>query len=800
MAVKKLPGMPPFDTREAVTFLRQWAPEGPWALTSIIPDGVTETVTFSPEKWWEASEWIEKYQGRRNLYFHVNPVRRPINSKAGKEDIARMSWLHIDIDPRPGEAIEEERARALALLQNYDPAPTVIVDSGGGFQGFWKLEPSERLRIDGSVAKAAELEAYNIQLEKIFGGDHCHNIDRIMRLPGTVNLPTKKKKAKGRTPTSTQVVRWLEGAEYPLERFVAAVRVQSTDTGTLSGGRPKVVITGNVADVGVEDLRDWAAKNNTALKDHTLALIASGADPVDPTRYSSRSEALFRVCCDLVRAGVPDEMVFAAITGSNEIAVSVREKPNWESYALRQIERAKEEAIDPTLRELNEKHAVIADIGGKCRIISEVFDAAMKRYKISKQSFEDFKNRYRNRKVVIGRNEAGAPIEQAAGTFWINHPMRRQYETIVFAPGQEIDSAYNLWRGFACDSLPGEGHRPFLEHLRDNLCAGNEAHYNYLIGWMARAVQCPDGPGEVALVLRGPRGTGKSFFAKEFGGLFGRHFLQVSDSKHLVGSFNAHLRDTVVLFGDEAFFAGDKKHESVLKTLVTEEHIVIEGKGVDAEAAPNYTHLILASNDDWVIPAGLDERRFFVLDVGAARKQDHGYFRAIRAALEGGGRENLLHYLLTYSLADFEVRVVPNTLALQEQKIFSMSPETTWFFEKLVDGRILKRHGKWEGRAAKDELYDDYIHDLRDQGRNFRLSRTSLGRFIHKALPDHWPVIKQETVEMPFTNEIGMEVMVKRRGYVYYFPPLAEIRAHWDREFGGPFDWSALPEPEQTAF
>src|SRR5690606_35872469 len=124
----------------------------------------------------------------QNLYFHVNPVRRAMGRKASKEDIARLSWLHVDIDPRAGEDFQEERRRALRLLQEHDPKPTAIVDSGGGFQGFWKLNPDPKLEINGSVAKAQELEAYNIQLEKVFGADHCHNVDRIMRLPGTINV------------------------------------------------------------------------------------------------------------------------------------------------------------------------------------------------------------------------------------------------------------------------------------------------------------------------------------------------------------------------------------------------------------------------------------------------------------------------------------------------------------------------------------------------------------------------------------------------------------------------------------
>ena len=116
---------------------------------------------------------------------------------------------------------------------------------------------------------------------------------------------------------------------------------------------------------------------------------------------------------------------------------------------------------------------------------------------------------------------------------------------------------------------------------------GDEKVLTYLLCWMARAVQKPNTPGEVAIVLRGGKGTGKTVFADVFGRLFGRHYSAVADAKYIVGNFNAHLRDCVVLFGDEAFWAGDRKHESVLKALITGRTLVIESKGIDAETATN---------------------------------------------------------------------------------------------------------------------------------------------------------------------------------------------------------------------
>ena len=56
--------------------------------------------------------------------------------------------------------------------------------------------------------------------------------------------------------------------------------------------------------------------------------------------------------------------------------------------------------------------------------------------------------------------------------------------------------------------------------------------------------------------------------------------------------------------------------------------------------------LLVTGNADWQVPAGFEERRFAVLDVGDAHQQDHAYFAAIDAEMNAGGREALLFHLL----------------------------------------------------------------------------------------------------------------------------------------------------------
>lgn len=677
------------DTPTAVAFLRAFEPEGPWALTAIRPDRkAIDTKTFTSADEPALTRWLDEHNGRRNIYFSVNRPTRTLTKKAEREDIAEVRWLHVDIDPRAGEDIEEERARALGLLTDRlpagVPAPTVIIFSGGGYQGFWRL--AGPIPIGGDLALAEDAKRYNQQLEILFGADQCHNIDRIMRLPGTINLPDEKKAKKGRAPTLATLHSFEPANVYPLSRFTPAPAVQMAgDTGF--GGGHLVQVSGNVERLAdVNELDQWG------VPDRVKVIIVQGKHPDEPKQGdNSRSAWVFDATCALVRADVPDDVIFAILTDPDfGISESILEKgSNAHKYAVRQIERARENAIDPKLRELNEQFAVIGNIGGKCRVIEEVADPILKRSRLTRQSFEDFRNRHMNQYVQVGLDEkSGAPKMKPVGAWWLGHPHRRQYNHITFAPGQELEGAYNLWKGFAVTARPGDKHLGFLEHVRANVCQGNEEHYAYLIGWMARAVQNPGEQGEVAVVLRGGKGVGKSFVAEHFGRLFGRHYLKVSQPGHLVGNFNSHLRDVVVLFADEAFYAGDKKHASVLKDLITSDTLTVEAKGVDVEQSPNFVHLIMASNDEHVVPATGDERRFFVLDVGTDQQQNSAYFKAIAADLADGGYENLLHTLLTHDLSDYEVRTVPQTEALRDQKAETVSGFERLVFEMLERGEL----------------------------------------------------------------------------------------------------------------
>lgn len=789
------------DVSVALAFLQLLYPGGPWVLTAIDPEppNKTNTQTFREDSVGALESWLRRF-ATHNIYYSVNKLLSDANKKAAREDIDSVCYLHVDVDPRVNVPWEEETVRIRKLFENMPkgiPRPTAAIYSGGGVNALWKLQ--EPIRVNGNLEIAEQAKRYNIQLEVDLGGDNCHNVDRILRLPGTVNwLNAKKKKKWPDRVVQMTTLLWFEPGSYPIGAFKAAPMLQTAENSSGGFMNPtRVNVTGNIRRLSdVDELGDKVRPN-------TKALIVQGMDPDDPTKWTSRSELLFHVCCELVRAGISDEVIYSVITDPDfRISASVLDKGSTtERYALRQIERAKEDAIAPELRELNGRYAVVGNIGGKCRVIEEMKDMVGKnsRTRLTDQAFEDFKNYHMNRKVDCGEDNKGNPIRIPLGKWWLEHPSRRQYDRIVFSPKGEHPNCYNLWQGFAYAPKEGKNHELWLEHVRKNICSGNEEHYEYVVSWMARAVQHADSQGEVAIVLRGLEGTGKSVFAHHFGRLFGRHYLPVSDPKHIVGSFNSHLRDCVILFSDEAFFAGDKKHESMIKTLITEESLMIEAKGKDAVIGPNYVHLIMASNSDWVVPASGEARRYCVLDVSDKRMQDAKYFGEIVDALNennGEGYSNLLYYLMHHDISHFDVRKPPKTKALQDQKQLSFSSEEEWWFRKLQTGQIARGCDSWTSPVLHEKMISEYLNYAQRIGIQRRANATAIGRFLQRACPPGWPRSKQGIYKSQ--DEYG--ITTKERAYFYIFPDLAECRKHWDAHFGGPFQWPKDDEENSIVF
>lgn len=242
---------------------------------------------------------------------------------------------------------------------------------------------------------------------------------------------------------------------------------------------------------------------------------------------------------------------------------------------------------------------------------------------------------YANRLVQTGATEDGDPVLKPLFDTWMKSPSRRSFARVVFAPPPltAADNEFNLWRGYSATRKPSQAVIPFLEHVRHVVCSDDPEWYEYFMDLMALTIQQPGVPTGVAVVMRGLKGAGKGVVLDWLGALVAQHYRHLTKSEQVVGRFNKAIAGKVIVFLDEAFWAGDKREIGALKSLITEQFLEVEPKNIDSFPVRNVAHVFIATNNRWSVPAELDERRFFALKVADTLRQGGVLARAPQAVL-----------------------------------------------------------------------------------------------------------------------------------------------------------------------
>jgi hypothetical protein len=298
---------------------------------------------------------------------------------------------------------------------------------------------------------------------------------------------------------------------------------------------------------------------------------------------------------------------------------------------------------------------------------------------------------------------------------WFNWEGRRQYlgRGVEFEPGGPLDipnDMLNIWRGFGVEPKQGDWSL-IRNHILNVVCSGQQQHFDYLIQWIAYAVQHLDKQIGVAVALLGAQGAGKGVVARTFGNFFGKHFAHIANGDQLTGRFNASIGKSCAVFLDEALWAGAKKGEGVLKALITEPSLQLEAKFRDPITVKNRLRILVASNNDWAVPTGIGDRRWFVLNVAntyaGTKKSD--YWDPLYAEIDNGGAAAMLHELLAMDLSGFDVKAVPHTAAKAEQQVQSLPGLEAWLYHILQEGAIGCEN--WQNDVltiSTNSAYSDY--------------------------------------------------------------------------------------------
>ncbi|HSW93779.1 MAG TPA: DUF5906 domain-containing protein [Gammaproteobacteria bacterium] len=660
-------------------------------------------------------EEVEKFalrHGRNSeIYMGVAP-RINANGNRGLKNCALPTALWIDAD-------DEKATRAELALFELDPS--IIVRSGMGLHVYWLLlgEPSGQDQVKQALRQLAR---------RLEGDVKSAEPAHILRVPGTMNhkyrpfrpveveyIDVDRKYEIGQilkvTAPPSRSAAFSKGRSY-MSELPPAVQGEHGDDATYRAACVLVRDLGLGEEEALELMMEWNARCVPPWDQGELLKKIRGAEA-----YGLNDRGAADPAIDFEEVAGIEESGFEQKSGSDKIA-SLMNKISAEFKSVDENGKYKAYAHRPD-EILGRKYWVKYDWVNFLRVCGAVMH-------------------YGNVKIKVSDDKTKSI---PAGQYWLTmHKKKITYRGIVYAPEYDSDRTpddrLNIWTGFAVNPEPTGSWELLKKLILETLCGSNNTSYEYVINWMARAVQMPSEPGAVALVFKGPKGTGKSTLGTAFIRLFGQHGMHVTSPTLLTGRFNAHLRDISALFADEAFWAGDKTGEGILKGLVTDSLITYEGKGTNAESGRNCVHLMMASNEDWVVPADLTgERRFAVFGV-ENNVRDNNFWGAVKYELNNGGLKRMLYDLKTRDISDFNVFHVPQTSALAEQKVQTLRTSEAWLWDLVVhEYEDITLH---EGNVA---LIDDLEMSIDSFYTRKRLkpSVTSLpmhlGKLIKKMIP-----------------------------------------------------------------
>jgi len=162
-------------------------------------------------------------------------------SKGGKkDDVAAIPALWADIDFKHFAGGQEQ---ALAKLNALPPdlAPSALIHSGHGLHLYWFLKDP----VPVTDNNRSQLEGVLKGLQQLVESDAVHNVDRVMRLPGSVNVKDPN------DPRPCSIVELHPDRRFTLEQFVALAKPVAVNAAALED----IEFASQLPTINFKDLR-----------------------------------------------------------------------------------------------------------------------------------------------------------------------------------------------------------------------------------------------------------------------------------------------------------------------------------------------------------------------------------------------------------------------------------------------------------------------------------------------------------------------------------------------------------------
>jgi Family of unknown function (DUF5906) len=639
-------------TDQSLAFLEKAQPGGDWILVSI-GKGSPLSATFNPHTSDKCKEWIiSQTKAMRDIYFRCAFAIKCSGKDGAMEDrdVTGVNLLWADIDVKGKD--KKEKAGILGHIQRRlgkDKQPTFIDDSGNGFHLFWQFQRTLKIGVDLSLT---DLSAHLYGLAKALGGDtKCRNPSRLLRLPGTWNVKNPAQPLLCYTIETNEVQYELEDfAEYKDDSFISVAPAEARE-----------VIP--VVEYDLDALN---------LPAELRQKIETGINPKTGLRWVDRSQLMNHVAVELVKCGIDSSIILAILLDKRYLHAGHL----WDCReplreARRTLNWALNASVDDAISRINRNYFMVC-IGGHVIYGYDDRESAIPKAPREIITKGDFLTEIAHIKESY-TNEEGEVCEVNVYKKWIEDEKRRRWYPdgyIVDPTYSHGNGVYNLWRGY--------GVRPDRHpwaYMRENiscLSEGNARYVDYVMNWCALLVQHPTIIPRTALVFHGDQGTGKSLFADSLCRIMGIHSTVVKQPDQLAGRFSGHLQGKIFIQADECEF--DHKGMGVLKALISDPTMPVEKKGTQIFTVPNYSHIVLTSNADKVLPLDPGNRRFIIFQPLRTHKGDKQFWADLVDEMENGGYEGMLYDLLSRDIKGWSPEFDrPETASMIHHKQHSLS-------------------------------------------------------------------------------------------------------------------------------
>ena len=219
---------------------------------------------------------------------------------------------------------------------------------------------------------------------------------------------------------------------------------------------------------------------------------------------------------------------------------------------------------------------------------------------------------------------------------WLSDPNKKVYDKMEFDPNPNFSNSniFNLFDGFYASKIMGcKYNKEYVDKINEliyYLTGCHEESKKFFIKWMAHGVQKPHLKCEcpIAPLFKSEEGTGKSTIINFYGSILGRTmFLYCNDAGKLLNSdFNGQLMGQLLCNFDETSGKDTFEKADKLKSLISQDELVINEKYMKAFKMNDFTRYIFSTNNLQPVKLTSSNRRYFVNECSTKFKGNSKYW------------------------------------------------------------------------------------------------------------------------------------------------------------------------------